>query len=202
MTVSGTTQTVGTKVTLASSTFSVPVSIAALSSSGLFISYGQFTTVNVNLGRSKMNVVSISGTTPTFGTSVSIESADVANVAGTWGLLDGAVAPSSSQVIFSTGYNVSEGTVSGATPTYDSSPYSSALSGMYLSTSTKAYTTGGQYLNIVTGGFFATTGGINVIQPTYNLVPVIANPLGAQPTTAFVGYSNSNKNTTILGSTT
>jgi len=201
--VSGTTQTVGTAVNLGTSTYTQPTSIVGLSSTSLFVAYGQSASAGSILGRSKMNVVTVAGTVPTWGTSVSIESADVPAFLNSWAMLDGAVAPSATQVIFNTGYNVSEATVSVTTPTYDSTPANSVIYPIYLSTSTKAYGTGGQYLNIQTGGFVLTTNGINVIQTgtPSNVTP--QTPLGAQPTTAYVGVYSTliGTNTIMLGNT-
>jgi len=190
VTVSGTTQTVGTAVNLGTSTYSQPTSIVGLSSSSLFVAYGQSASAGATTGRSKMNVVSVSGTTPTWGTSVSIEAADTITYLNTWALVDGAVAPSSSQVIFCTGYNTSEGTVSGTTPTYDSSPYGSAIAPLFLSTSSKAWSPSGKYLNIQTGGFVTTTNAIDLIQINTPYSATAQSPLGAQPTTSFVGANN------------
>jgi hypothetical protein len=202
VTVSGTTQTIGTKVTLGTSTYTNPTSIVALSATSLFVAYGQAASAGSATGRSKMNVISVSGTVPTWGTSVNIEAADVASYLGVWGILMGAVAPSATQVVFNIGYGIAEGTVSGTTPTYDSLPSGSTRYPLFLTTSTKAYSPAGKnYLNITTGGFFITSGAINVIQPTFGVDPTLASPLGAQPTTSFIGYS-SNANINIIGSTT
>jgi hypothetical protein len=201
VTVSGTTQTVGTKVQLSTSTYTNPVSIVGLSSSALFIAYGQLTTAGVNGGRSKIVIASVSGTTPTFGTPVSIESSDNNNILNVWGLQDGAVGPSATQAIFNIGYGVAEATASGTTPTYDSLPSGTNIYPLYLASATKAWGSNNTYLNITTGGFVLTTGGTNVLQPTYVITPVAKNPLGAQPTTAFVGVSSTNNNINILGTT-
>jgi hypothetical protein len=205
VTVSGTTQTVGTKVDLGTSTYTQPLSIVALSSTSLFVAYGQCASAGSTVGRTKMNVVSISGTTPTWGTSVNIEASDVANFIA-FGAVNGAVAPSATQVVFNIGYGVAEGTVSGTTPTYDSTPSGVRLLPMYLTTSSKAfnpynsdYNSFNNYLNITTGGFVRTLQGINIIPPTAGINPIAASPLGAQPTTSFVGYGQSASNTTILG---
>ena len=212
VTVSGTTQTVGAKVTLGSSTYSAVLSAAALSSTSLFVAYGQDSSAGSTTGRTKMNVVSISGTTPTWGTSVTIESSDTSNFLNSLGVVsnaslvyDAAVAPSSSQVVFNIGYGVAEGTVSGTTPTYDSLPSGSNIYPIYLATSTKAFGAKGNtgsYLNVATGGFFLTTGGINILPTTSGVTsPYIASPLGAQPTTLFIGYNNANTNVTLQGNT-
>jgi hypothetical protein len=198
--VSGTTQTVGTAVNLGTSTYTQPTSIVGLSSTSLFVAYGQSASAGSTLGRSKMNVVTIAGTVPTWGTSVSIESADVPAFLNSWAMLDGAVAPSATQAIFNTGYNVSEATVSVTTPTYDSTPANSVIYPIYLSTSTKAYGTGGQYLNIQTGGFVLTRNGINVIQTGTPSTAIPQTPLGAQPTTAYIGILFDG-NTVMLGNT-
>jgi hypothetical protein len=198
--VSGTTQTVGTAVNLGSSTYSQPTSIIGVSSSVVFVAYAQSASAGATTGRTKMNVVSVSGTTPTWGTSVSIESADTPVFLNNWAMFNGAVAPSSSQVVFNIGYGVAEGTISGTTPTYDSTPSGSVIYPLFLATSTKAYGTGGQYLNIQTGGFVLTTNGINTIQiGTPSAIP--QTPLGAQPTTSYVGIINGNPYIVMLGNT-
>jgi hypothetical protein len=199
--VSGTTQTVGTAVNLGTSTYTQPTSIVGLSSTSLFVAYGQSASAGATTGRTKMNVVSVSGTTPTWGTSVTIESADTPLFLNNWAMFNGAVAPSASQAIFNIGYGVAEGTISGTTPTYDSTPSGSNIYPIYLATSTKAYGTSGQYLNIQTGGFVLTTNGINVIQTgtPSNLIP--QTPLGAQPTTAYVGIIDNNFYIVMLGNT-
>lgn len=203
VTVSGTTQTIGTKVTLATSTYTNPTSIVATSSTRLFVAYGQAASAGSTTGRSKMNVISVSGTVPTWGTSVNIEAADVSGYLTNWGILDGAVAPSATQVVFNIGYGIAEGTVSGTTPTYDSLPSGSVRYPLYLTTSTKAFSpSNANYLSIVTGGFVITNGATNVIQPTFPTNLQISNPLGAQPTTSFIGYNVSDPSTSILGSTT
>jgi hypothetical protein len=203
VTVSGTTQTIGTKVTLGTSTYTNPTSIVATSSTRLFVAYGQSASAGSSTGRSKMNVISVSGTVPTWGTSVNIEAADVANYLGAWGTLNGAVAPSATQVVFNIGYGIAEGTVSGTTPTYDSLPSGQNRYPLYLTTSTKAYSpSNANYLNIATGGFVITNGATNVIQPSLSVTPVVANPLGAQPTTSFIGYNQSGASTLIIGSAT
>jgi hypothetical protein len=204
--VSGTTQTVGTAVNLGTSTYTQPTSIVGLSSTSLFVAYGQAASAGGNTGRTKMNVVSVSGTVPTWGTSVTIESADTPLFLDSFARVNSAVAPSATQVIFNTGYNVSEASISGTTPTYNSSPSPSVISPLYLSTSTKAYGINGQYLNIQTGGFVLTTNGINLIQvPTSSSqVPSstvqIQSPLGAQPTTAYVGVIDVNEFDIFSGS--
>lgn len=212
--VSGTTMTAGTKSTLGTSTYSVPFSCVALSSTSLFVCYAQGASAGSNTGRTKLNVVSVSGTTATFNTSVSVESSD-AVCFGT-GLItrDGAVAPSSTQVIFNSGYFVGEATVSGTVPTYDSTPYATAqLFPIYLSTSSKAwaggYGSGGKaYLSIATGGFVTSTNVSDVLQSNLSVTSAVpTSPLGAQPTTSFVGYKtgqgfNFASSLILLGTTT
>lgn len=214
ITVSGTTMTVGTKANLATSTYSVPFSCVALSATSLFVCYAQAASAGSNSGRTKLNVVSVSGTTATFNTSVTIEASDV-TCFGTAAIpYDGAVAPSATQVIFNAGYFVGEATVSGTVPTYDSTPYSSQLFPLYLSTSSKAWSGGAHssnikaYLNITTGGFVISTGAVDVLQSNLSVTSAIAaSPLGAQPTTSFVGYRTGQGFTNassliILGTTT
>jgi hypothetical protein len=203
--VSGTTQTVGTAVNLGSSTYTQPTSIVALSSTVLFVAYGQNASAGSRSGRTKINVVSVSGTVPTWGTSVTIEAADTITFLDNYAMVNAAVAPSATQAIFNIGYGVAEASISGTTPTYNSTPSGSVIYPLYLATATKAYGASGvsgQYLNIQTGGFVLTTNGINTIQT--GTVPTNArpqSPLGAQPTTAYVGDFTTSANFVMLGNT-
>jgi hypothetical protein len=215
VTVSGTTMTIGTKVNLGTSTYTQVHSAVALSSTSVFLCYSQATATGGSSGRSKMVVVSVSGTVPTFGTPVNCESSDttVFQSNGSYGgsYVDGAVAPSATQVIFNTGYALGEATVSGTVPTFDSFPYNSLLFPLFLSTSSRAWSGGGTtsvkgYLSIATGGFVPNTNVRDVLQT--NLAVTNANPwtpLGAQPTTAYVAYKNasgySSSSTVVLGTT-
>jgi hypothetical protein len=188
VTVSGTTQTVGTSVALSSSTYTNPLSLAAISDTSLFVAYSQGV-AGADLGRTKMNVVSISGTVPTWDTSVTVESADRA-VAGNYATVNYALASSATQVIFSTTYSVSVASISGTTPTFVVSPYFGSLGQLYLTTSSKAYGTQGRYLSITTGGF-VVSGSITAV----NSSGVSASPqapLGATPTTAYITSDNIN----------
>jgi hypothetical protein len=201
ITVSGTTQTIGGKVTLGTSTYTATNSVVALSSSAIFVAYGQQTGGGAT-GRNKMVVISVSGTTPTWNTVVNINSVDISAIFNNqyYGV-DLAVAPSASQVIFNIGAGTAEGTVSGTTPTYDCTP-SNANSKLYLATSSKAVTVLGTYFNIATGGF--TISNIIGVIPSATVQtygsPALYNPLGAQPTTAYVGPIGSSTYT-ILGNT-
>ena len=182
VTVSGTTQTVGTSVALASSTYTNPTSLAAISDTSLFVAYSQGV-AGVDLGRTKMNVVSISGTVPTWGTSVTVESAD-RTVAGSYGAVNYAIASSATQVIFSTAYSVSVASISGTTPTFVATPYFGVLNQLYLTTSSKAYALGGRYLSISAGGFVVSGSIAAVNSSGVNTAP--QSPLGATPTTAYI----------------
>jgi len=199
--VSGTTQTVGTAVNLGSSTYSQPTSIVALSATSLFVAYAQSASAGATTGRTKMNVVTVAATVPTWGTSVSIEGADTAVFLNSWAMFNGAVAPSASQAIFNIGYGIAEASISVTTPTYNSTPSGSVIYPLFLATSTKAYGTGGQYLNIQTGGFVLTTNGINTIQTGTPSNAIPQAPLGAQPTTAYVGIISNNGYIAMLGNT-
>jgi len=194
VTVSGTTQTIGTKVSLGTSTYTVANSLTALSSTLFLVAYGQYTSAGSTTGRNKLVTVSVSGTTSTWNTPVSIEAADTFGfVSADYWSYDMGVAPSSSQAIFNVGNGIAEGTVSGTVPTYDVTPYSATYSKIYLLTSSKALLTRAGYANIVTGGFYVQ-GGTTGVWPAASGVsygsPSTASPLGAQPTTAFVGVTN------------
>jgi hypothetical protein len=80
ITVSGTTLTVGTKVDLGSSTFTNPLTLVCHDTDRLCVVYYQATSLTDQTGRTKVNIISVSGTTPTWGTSVNVESADIATV--------------------------------------------------------------------------------------------------------------------------
>ena len=210
--VSGTTQTIGTKVQLGTSTYSQVLSMVGLSATSVFLAYSQATATGGTVGRTKLVVISVSGTTPTFNTPVSCEASDVAcfitlGTTLTSTLANAAVAPSATQVVFNSGYNIGECTISGTTPTFDSFPYPSRIAPIWLSTSSRAF---GQsaYLDIVTGGFVTYAGVTDVLQTNLSVTAATPfSPLGAQPTTAFVAYKdgaagNASVSTIILGSTT
>jgi hypothetical protein len=215
--VSGTTMTIGTKVNLSTSTYSQVTAAVGLSATQVFLSYCQAAATGGSTGRSKMVVISVSGTTPTFNTPVSCESADVTIFATNPDLLkncftDGAVAPSATQVIFNTSYSLGECTISGTVPTFDVFAYSNNSYPLFLSTSSKAWTGNGggsnkAYFSIATGGFVTSTNIVDVLQT--NLAVISAqpwSPLGAQPTTSYIAYKLSSGNsasaTVLLGTTT
>lgn len=203
--VSGVTMTIGTKVTLATSTYSQVMSAIALSSTSVFLCYGQAAATGGSTGRSKIIVVSVSGTVPTFNTPVNCESTDVTCFGNS--LANGAVSPSATQVVFSTGYSTGECTISGTVPTFDSFPRTSISAPLFLSTSSKAWTSFNAYLFITTGGFVVTTNNVNVLQTNLSVTSATPwSPLGAQPTTAYVAYKantgNSSSPVVLLGSTT
>ena len=79
ITVSGTTLTVGTKVDLGSSTYTQPTTLVCHDTDKLCVMYFQHTSGSGN-GRNKVNIISVSGTTPTWGTSVNVEASDVTDV--------------------------------------------------------------------------------------------------------------------------
>jgi hypothetical protein len=189
VTVSGTTQTVGTAVALASSTYTQPSSMTAISATSLFLAYGQGTAGSA-VGRTKMNVISISGTVPTWGSSVNVESSDTTVISGVQYPYK-AVASSATQVIFQTSYSTCVATISGTTPTFASQPFGGLLSQIYLTTSSKAYSTQSRYLSIATGGF-VLSGGITAVNTStaQNVNP--QSPLGATPTTAYITSDNTN----------
>jgi hypothetical protein len=211
--VSGTTQTIGTKVQLGTSTYSQVLSMVGLSATSVFLVYGQATATGGSVGRTKLIVISVSGTTPTFNTPVSCEATDVScfvglTVAGAaTTLADAAVAPSATQVIFNTGYNMGECSISGTVPTFNSFPYSSRITPIWLSTSSRAF---GQsaYLNINANGFVTYTGVTDVLQTNLSVTAATPySPLGAQPTTAFIAYKDGATgsaavSTVIIGATT
>jgi hypothetical protein len=80
ITVSGTTLTIGTKVDLGSSTFTNPTTLVCHDTDRLCVVYYQNTSSTNGTGRTKVNIISVSGTTPTYGTSVNVEAADIALV--------------------------------------------------------------------------------------------------------------------------
>lgn len=209
--VSGTTMTIGTKVQLSTSTYSQVLSAVALSSTSVFLCYGQATGAGGTVGRSKIIVVSVSGTVPTFNTPVSCESSDVACFNSTFQYStcpsDGAVAPSASQVIFNSAYATGECSISGTVPTFDVFAYSATTYPLFLSTSSKAWSSS-RYLSIATGGFVTNTNAVNVLQTNLSVTNAIPlSPLGAQPTTSFISYGSANtgasaSSTVVIGTTT
>jgi hypothetical protein len=80
ITVSGTTLTVGTKVDLGTSTFTQPTTLVCHDTDRLCVVYYQNTSATNGTGRNKMNIISVSTTTPTWGTSVNVEASDIENV--------------------------------------------------------------------------------------------------------------------------
>ena len=80
ITVSGTTLTVGTRVDLGSSTFTQPTTLVCHDTDRLCVVYYQHTSATNSTGRNKVNIISVSGTTPTWGTSVNVESADKTDI--------------------------------------------------------------------------------------------------------------------------
>jgi hypothetical protein len=206
ITVSGTTQTVGTTVALGTSTYTATNSLTAMSSTLILVAYGQATSAGGTSGRNKLVTISVSGTVPTWNTPVNVEASDVSGIVNSRFFSNNCgVAPSSTQAVFQVGNGVAEGTVSGTVPTYDCTPLIGSLSyGIYLTTSSKAYSPDGGYFNIVTGGFFYTSGA-SKIYPTTTAVlygnPYARSPLGAQPTTAYVGFTDATPNGqyTLLG---
>ena len=132
--VSGTTQTFGTKVTLASSNYAFPISATVLDSSRIFLCYAKPASAGANTGRTYMMVVSYSGTVPTFNTAVAIEGADTTIVGGAFFPYIGqswngfyfwdqprsrlAVAGDANTIYFNTGYSICKATTSGTTPTF------------------------------------------------------------------------------------
>jgi hypothetical protein len=79
ITVSGTTLTVGTRVDLGSSTYTQPTTLVCHDTDRLCVMFYQHTSGSGN-GRNKVNIISVSGTTPTWGTSVNVEASDIADV--------------------------------------------------------------------------------------------------------------------------
>jgi len=206
ITVSGTTQTVGTTVALGTSTYTAVNSLTAMSSTLILVAYGQATSAGGTTGRNKLVTISVSGTVPTWNTAVNIEAADTTGVFSSRYFYNNCgVAPSATQAVFQVGNGVAEGTVSGTVPTYDCTPVLGALSyGIYLTTSSKAYSPDGSYYNIVTGGFFYTSGASKIYPASTAVLygnPYARSPLGAQPTTAYVGYTDATPNGqyTLLG---
>jgi hypothetical protein len=212
ITVSGTTQTVGTSVNLGTSTYTAVNSLTAMSSTLILVAYGQATTAGTTIGRNKLVTISVSGTVPTWNTPINIESADITSGIFSTGFFRNncGVAPSATQAIFQVGNGIAEGTVSGTVPTYDSTPNTGYIgTGMYLVSSSKVFAALLQgygatalgtnrytnYLTAVTGGYFITQNGVNIyptsLSPLYgNPQPYFPTPLGAQPTTAFVGITD------------
>lgn len=213
ITVSGTTLTVGTKVQLSASTYSHVNSLVALSSSTLLLCYTQAASAGSNIGRTKLNVISVSGTVPTFGSSATVESTNTTAFAAAAPVADGAVAPSATLAAFNAGYFTGVATISGTTPTIVAQPYQNRIGSMYLSGSSRAIApllpgtaASYAYLDISTGGFVlsSTQASTNQVNAGFTTSAAIyANPLGAQPTTSFIAANSATDiPRLILGTTT
>lgn len=220
--VSGTTMTIGTAATLGTSTYTQAISAVALSATSLALCYAQATATGGSVGRSKLVIISVSGTAATFNTPVTCETADVTCFTSSFPF-DAAVAPSATQFIFSTAYSVGEATVSGTVPTFNTFPLGSTPRWpMYLCTSSKVLVAGGAggpygsaYLTVSATGGFIYQVPTQVLQSNLSITSAAPTAvLGAQPTTAFVAYrfiagvgssaptfGNANS-TLILGNTT
>jgi hypothetical protein len=79
ITVSGTTLTVGTRVDLGTSTYTQPTTLVCHDTDRLCVMFYQHTSGSGN-GKNKINIISVSGTTPTWGTSVDVEASDITDV--------------------------------------------------------------------------------------------------------------------------
>lgn len=196
VTVSGTTQTVGTKATLGTSTYSQVISLASVSSTQLFVCYAQASSAGGSSGRTKLVMVSVSGTTATWNSPTTVESIDSGLIFNTLNIVNGAVSPSSTQIVYASGYKTNIASLSGTTLTYVSSPFNGVLYPLFIASSTLIWT-GGRYLEYSATGFVTTQYGyINS-----SGVSVEANtPLGAQPTTLILA-SNGTGGSVMTGNT-
>jgi len=187
ITVSGTTQTVGTAVNLGTSTYTQPISMCALSSTLAFVCYNQWS-LGVTTATTKMVTISISGTTPTWNTPVSLDTART-TAYGVTNNVNNAVAVSASQAIFSTIYSTAEASIATTVPTFDMQ-IQNTFNWMYLTGASTIFN-GTNYLFPVTGGFTQSANITTVLQTnaTYSNGS-LSSPLGAQPTTAWCGDIN------------
>lgn len=186
VTVSGATQTIGTKATLASSTYTQPTSIVAVSNTQLFVCYSQASSAGGSSGRTKLVMVGVSGTTATWNSPTTVESSDSSQIFSFLRSYDGAISPTSTQIIYNSGYNTSIASLSGTTLTYVSSPNSN-LYPLYIASSTLAWTPS-RYLEYTATGFVTIT----YTQINSSGVGVDAStPLGSQPTTLLLSANNS-----------
>jgi hypothetical protein len=219
VTVSGTTQTIGTAVNLGTSTYTAPNSLCAPSSTQVFLCYNQWS-VGVASSVTKIVTISVSGTVPTWNTPVTIDTTNV-RAFGQSNYLNSAVAVSASQVIFNTNYSIAEATISGTVPTFDANVvigrdvsvntgFSYCYNTLYLTSASKIININlnsqGAFLNAiyltpVTGGATQTGDAITVLQTNSAYASgTLLSPLGAQPTTAFCGEVSTNQ-VVLIGTT-
>jgi hypothetical protein len=173
ITVSGTTLTVGTKVDLGSSTFTNPTTLVCHDTDKLCCVYYQHNSSSSTAGKNKMNIISVSGTTPTWGTSVNVEATDLTDVTGNLYIIYGWDDEVSSDTSFQADYGIALSTtrvfgicggltgnilidISGTTPTatYTSlinSNYGSLYKPLPINSSTVYLS--GKYIYISTNSF-------------------------------------------------
>lgn len=199
VTVSGTTQTVGTKATLATSTYTQPISIVGVTSTQLFVAYSQASSAGSISGRTKLVTVTVSGTTATWNSPTTVESVNTGNIFRTLSYHNGAVSPTTTQVLYNSGYNTGFATISGTTVTYVNSPLNFNADEVYLSTSSRAYNYNNSYFDISANGF--VTSSVTSVYSSQTATSFTRYyPLGSQPTTSLIGSIDAGT-TVILGNT-
>lgn len=203
---SGTTLTAGTSVALGTSSNSLPTGICALSSTLLLVVYGQCSAGNSTTGRTKAVTVSLSGTTVTWNSPTTVESADLAGVVNRNGnpKWNYAMANSATQAIANTAYGIIALSVSGTTVTVDANRTGGAPGSLYYVASNKLFSGDlNVYYNMATGGYYPSATATPIIQTTnaYTTATVLGQLGSVSPVTAsssFVGYTGSAVTTTRI----
>jgi len=211
ITVSGTTLTVGTRVDLGTSTFTQPTTLVCHDTDRLCVVYYQHSTKTNLTGRTKVNIISVSTTTPTWGTSVNVEASDIAYVTNAvfnfyytslnnmWG-----VALSSTSVIGIGGGtgNAITGfiliSISGTTPTITTTGYFGLGSPPLMINSTTLYLSQNSNYIYVSSAGFRVSGGVltTANSPTY-MSNVITRATSASANATF--YNNDSTTSIAIG---
>lgn len=198
LSISGTTITAGTAVALASSTYGVPNAVCPVSSTQFVVSYGQASAANSRAGRTKFVSVSVSGTVPTWGSPVTLESLDAAyavNQLYTDPSTSGGAATSSTQMVMRYGYGVAYISLSGGTPVVDAStPTSQVEASRYFLVGSGRVFDGSRYYTAVTGGYVRSQPAATILSPATAAGASVFCQVGqVAPLTAvssFVGYTS------------
>lgn len=158
ITVSGTTQTIGTRVDLGTSTFTQVLGLGCYDTDKLLVCYGQGTQGSTT-GRSKLVVITVSGTVPTWGTPVNIQSSDSA--CQTTGTTKGIIFPVSTSKCFvpyidNTTTNAALVSISVTTPSVDftSSAYYSVWANSTIVVSSSLLYGNNRFTYVTTDGFY------------------------------------------------
>jgi len=203
ITTSGTTLTVGTKVDLATSTFTNPATLVCHDTDKLCVVYYQATSATNGTGRNKVNIISVSTRTPTWGTSVNVESADITDVGSnvltspvSTGLnnIFGVALSTTSVIGFGGG-----GTglllisISSTTPSIIAKNQVNIANSVILPiNSTTCYIAGTTYLYINSGVGFRTQGTTNTATSIYSSYVSYYTLRSTSASTSFTAYNQAN----------